>query len=111
MKKIIQLSALALLPASTNLYANHLAAGSVDEETYTMVDSCVADTLDAIPDFDEKGTDNTKTCITIDSLSMFETMAARGDLLEYIEMLGGAANASISFNDNGSVTMTVSQAR
>lgn len=111
MKKIIQLSALALLPASTNLYANHPASGAVDGEAYTLMDSFVDDAPSAIPDFDDMGSGNDKTCITIDSLSMFETMAARGDLLEYIELLGGAANASISFNDNGSVTMTVNQAR
>ena len=111
MKKIFQLSALALLPGSTNLYANHPAADIVDGETYTMMDSFVADTPDAIHDFDEMGAGMTKTSITIDSLSMFETMAARGDLLEYIELLGGTDNASISFNDNGSVTMTVNQVR
>ena len=111
MKKIFQLGALALLPGSTNLYANHPAADIVDGETYTMMDSFVADTPDAIHDFDEMGAGMTKTSITTDSLSTFETMAASGDLLEYIELLGGADNASISFNDNGSVTMTVNQVR
>ena len=81
MKKVLQLSALALLPVSTNLCASHLA------------------------------TEIAKTSITIDSLSIFETMVASGDLLEYIELVGGVDNASISFNDNGSVTMTVTQAR
>ena len=109
MKKIFQLSALALLPASTNLYANHPAADTVEEETYTMTDSFVADTPNAIPGFDEMGSGMTKTTITTDSLSMFETLAARGDLLEYIELLDGAVNASINFNDNGSVTVTVNQ--
>ena len=47
MKKIFQLSALALLPASTNLYANHPAADTADGETYTMIDSFVADTPNA----------------------------------------------------------------
>jgi len=108
MKKVFQLSALALLPASTNLCASHPTTGIVDKEAYTLMDSFVADTLNAIPGFDEIGI--AKTSIIIDSLSMFETMAASGDLLEYIELLGGVDNASISFNDNGSVTMTVNQA-
>ncbi len=109
MKKVFQLSALALLPASTNLCAGHPMTGVVDKEAYTLMDSFVADTPNAIPGFDEIGTGIAKTSITIDSLSMFETMAASGDLLEYIELLGGVDNASISFNDNGSVTMTVNQ--
>ncbi len=109
MKKIFQLSALAFLPVSTNLYANHQAVGTVDEEAYTIMDSFVADKPNTIPGFYEMGAGIAKTSITIDSLSMFETMAARGDLLEYIELLGGAENASITFNDNGSVTVTVNQ--
>ncbi|MCK4676088.1 MAG: hypothetical protein KAT61_09220 [Gammaproteobacteria bacterium] len=110
MKKIFQLSALALLPASTNLCAGHPMTGIVDEEAYTLMDSHVADTSNANPGFDEIVSGIAKTSITIDSLSMFETMVASGDLLEYIELQGGVDNASISFNDNGSVTMTVNQA-
>ena len=109
MKKVFQLSALALLPASTNLCASHPTTGIVDNEAYTLMDSFVADTKNAMRGFDEIGTGIAKTGITIDSLSMFETMAVSGDLLEYIELLGGADNASISFNDNGSVTMMVNQ--
>ena len=113
MKKAFQISALALLPVSTNLCASHLTTGIVDKEAYTLMDSYVANTPSAITGFDEIGTGTgiAKTSITIDSLSMFETMVASGELLEYIELVGGVDNASISFNDNGSVTMTVSQAR
>jgi len=105
MKKLFQLSALALLPASTNLYAHHPAADTVDEEMYTMVDSFAADRAD------KRGGNTIETSITADSLSMFETMAARGDLLEYVESLDGVVDTSISFNDDGSVTMTVNQLR
>ena len=111
MKKIFQLSALALLPASTNLYPQHPATDIVDEEIYTMANSLVADIPNAMPDFDEMGSGMTKTSITTNSLSMFETLAARGDLLEYIELLGGEVNTDISLNDDGSVTMTVNQAK
>lgn len=103
MKKIFQLGALALLPASTNLYAHHPAADTVDEESYAMIDSFVAN----IPD--ETGAGITATSITTDSLSMFETLVARGDLLEYVESLDGVVDTSISFNEDGSVTMTVNQ--
>lgn len=101
MKKLFQLSALALLPAGTNLYAHHPMADIADEEIYTMLDSFVADRPNKM------GSDMTETSITADSLSMFETMAVRGDLLEYVESLDGVVDTSISFNDNGSVTMTV----
>ena len=53
----------------------------------------------------------TKTSITADSFSLFGTLAARGDLQEYIELLDGVVNASINFNDDGSVTMNIYQAR
>ncbi len=85
-----------------------------------MASSFVADIPTAIPDFlmtgflmtdffNEMGSGKIRRSITTNSLSMFETLAARGDLLEYIELLGGAVNSDISLNDNGSVTMTVNQ--
>ncbi len=103
MKKIFQLGALALLPASTNLYAHHPAADTVDEESYAMIDSFVANTPDKMAG------STTETSITTDSLSMFEALVASGDLLEYVESLDGVVDTSISFNDDGSVTMTVNQ--
>lgn len=109
MKKIFQLSALALLPASTNLYADQTTTGTVDEEIYTMADHCAVNTPHATPAFDDRGNTLTETSITINSLSMFETLVARGDLLEYLESLDGAVDTSISINENGSVTMTVNK--
>jgi len=111
MKKIFQISALALLPASTSLYAHPSATDTVDDEIYSMTDSFLADTANAVPDFDETDGSTTRTSITTDSLSMFETLAARGDLLEYIESLDDVVTTSISLNDDGSVTMTVNQLR
>ena len=111
MKKIFQISALALLPASTNLYAHHPAADTVDANSYTMANSFVADIPNATPCFNEMDSGTIKTSITTNSLSMFETLAARGDLLEYIELLGGVVNTDISLNDDGSVTMTVNQVK
>ena len=110
MKKIFQLSTLALLPVSTNLYANHPATDIVDEDIYTLTDNFVADTHHATHAFDEMGGDMTETSITTDSLSTFEALVAR-DILEYVELLDGVVDTSISFNDDGSVTMTVNQLR
>lgn len=111
MRKIFQISALALLPAGTNLYAHTTAVDTVDEDIYSMTDKFAADTPYAKPAFNEMGDAVTETSITIDSLSMFETLVARGDLLEYVEMLDGVVETSISLNDDGSVTMTVNQVR
>lgn len=111
MKKIFQLSALALLPASTNLYAHQPAADTVDEEIYTMIDHSAGNAPHANPAFDKTANEKTETSITINSLSMFETLAARGDLLEYVESLDGVVDTSISINENGSVTMTVNRIR
>ena len=106
MKKIFQLGALALLPASTNLYAHQ---PTVDKEIYTIIDHCTVNTPLAAPAFDEMGNGLTETSITINSLSMFETLVARGDLHEYVESLDGVVDTSISINENGSVTLTVNQ--
>ena len=111
MKKIFQISTLALLPASTNLYANHPVTDIIDEDFYTLTDNFVADTHHATHAFDEMGGDMTKTSITTDSLSTFEALVARKDILEYVELLDGVVDTSISFNDDGSVTMTVNQHR
>ncbi len=111
MKEIFQLTTLALLLVSTNLYAHHPAADIVDEEIYAMIDSFVADTPHATLTFDEMGGGMAETSITTDSLSAFETLVAREDLLEYVELLDGVVDVSISFNDDRSVTMTVNQVR
>ena len=109
MKKIFQLSALALLPASTNLYAHQTTKHTVDEEIYTIVDHSVVNAPQATPTFDDRGNAMTETSITINSFSMFEKLVANGDLLEYVESLDGTVDTSISINENGSVTMTVNK--
>ena len=111
MKKIFQLSALALLIASTNSYAHHPAADIVDEEIYDQIDSMVSDTPHADLTFDEMGGGMTETTITTDSLSDLETLIVQDDLLEYVELLDGVVEVDLSFNDDSSVTMTVNQVR
>ncbi len=111
MKRIFQLSALALLPAGTNLYAQPPPTGTADEEIYTMAESPITGIANALPGFNERGEAITRTSITTNSLSMFETLAARGDLVEYIESLDGVVDTAIGLNDDGSVTMTVNQLR
>ena len=76
-----------MLPASTNLYAHYPAADIVDADSYTMASSFVAEIPNTTPGFNDMDSGTIKTSITTNSLSMFETLAARGDLLEYIELL------------------------
>lgn len=109
MNNFFRLSALALLIASTNSYAHHPAADIVDEEVYEQIDSMVADTPHATLTFDEMGGGVTETSITADSLDDIELLIEEQDLLEYVELLEGVVDVSISFNEDSSVTMTVSQ--
>ena len=109
MNKIFQLIVLALIFGATNLYAHHPAADIVDEEIYEMIDSMVEDTPHATLTFDEMGGGMTELAVTTDSLSRFEDLVVRDDLLEYVELLDGVVDVSLSFNADGSVTMTVNQ--
>ena len=109
MNKFFQLCTLGLIFGSTNLYAHHPAADIVDEEIYEQIDSMVADTPHATLTFDEMGGGVTETSITADSLDDIELLIEEQDLLEYVELLEGVVDVSISFNEDSSVTMTVSQ--
>ena len=111
MKSKIRLTTVAMLLASGNLFAHHPAADIVDEEIYEMIDLMVEDTPHAMLTFDEMGGGMTVTNITTDTLSDFEKLVAQEDLLEYVEQLDGTVDVSLSFNDDRSVTMTVSQVR
>jgi len=111
MRNLLKFSTLALFVTSTNLYAHHPAADIVDEEIYETIDSMVSDTPHADLTFDEMGGGLTETTITTDSTSSLETLIVQEDLLEYVELLDGTVDVDISFNDDRSVTMTVSQIR
>lgn len=111
MNKLFQMSIFALFLISGNLYAHHPAADIVDEEIYEQIDSMVADTPHATLTFDEMGGGMTETSITADSVDEFETLVEEEDLLEYVELLDGVVNVSLSFNDDRSVTMTINQLR
>ena len=110
MNKLFQLIAIALLLGSTNLYAHHPAADMVDEEIYEMIDSMVADTPHATLTFDDMGGSGmTETTITLDSLDDLESLILREDMFEYIELLDGEVEMSITFNEDGTVTVNVIQ--
>lgn len=111
MNKFFQICALVLFFASTNLYAHHPAADIVDEDIYAQIDSMVADTPHADLTFDEMGGGMTETSITADSREEFETLINDEYILEYVELLDGVVDVSISFNPDSSVTMTINQLR
>jgi hypothetical protein len=111
MHKYLQAIILAMLIGSTSAYAHHPAADIVDEEIYARIDDMLADTPHATLTFDEMGGGMTEMTMTADSLREFENMVTNDDLLEYIELLDGVVNVSLSFNDDGSVSMTVNQVR
>ena len=111
MKKFLQSSVLVMFLSSASAFAHHPAADIVDEDVYARIDSMVADTPHATMTFDEMGAGMAVTTITADSLREFETMVASDDLLEYVEMLDGVVDVSLSFNDDLSVTMTINQVR
>ena len=108
MIKLFQTISFALLLSSTLLYAHHPAADIVDEEIYERIDSMVADTPHATLTFDAMGGGMTETTVTADSMRVFEDLIVRDDLLEYVELLDGVVDVSISF-DNGNVIMTINQ--
>ena len=111
MNKFFQLIAIALLLSSTNLYAHHPAADMVDEDIYAMIDSMVEDTPHATLTFDEEmgSSGITETTITLDSVGDLESLILRDDMLEYIELLDGEVDLSITFNEDGSVTVNIIQ--
>ena len=111
MHKHLQLIVLAMFVGSTSAHAHHPAADIVDEDIYEQIDSMVADTPHATLTFDEMGGGMTETTITADSLREFEDMVTNDDLLEYVELLDGVVDVSLSFNDDSSVSMTINQVR
>jgi len=111
MKKLFYTLTLISIFGSLPVWAHHPAADIVDEEIYANIDSMVADTPHADLTFDEMGGGMTETTVTFDSLSTFETMIIRDDLLEYVELLDGVVDVSIAFNDDRSVTLTINQVR
>ena len=111
MKKHMKLGALVLLLGSTRLYAYHPAAEIVDAEIYEQIGSMVADTPHASLIFEEMGGGMTEASITTGSFSELEDLIVRDDLFEYVELLDGVVDVSVTFNDDSSVTLTVNQVR
>lgn len=111
MKKHMKLGALVLLLGSTDLYAYHPAAKIVDTEIYEQIDRMVADSPHAFLSFEDMGGGMTEANITTGSFSELEELIVRDDLFEYVELLDGVVDVSVTFNEDSSVTLTVNQVR
>ncbi len=111
MKKLLLIIATLFVFNASPVLAHHPAADIVDEEIYENIDSMVADTPHADATFEEMGGGLTVTTITYDTLSDFESMIVRDDLLEHVELLDGVVDASIDFNPDETVTLTINQVR
>lgn len=108
MKKVLHIAALVTALTTASAFAHHPAADIVDEEIYAVIDSMVADTPHADLVFADMGGGITEITLTTRTLTSLENMIDDG-LLDYTSMLEGDVGVGIDFNDNGSVTMTITQ--
>ena len=109
MKKMLIAVIICLTMGATPLFAHHAAEGVVDEEVYEMIDTMIADT----PHADMVLAENSETgmwemTITSPNLRSLENMIDDG-LLTYVSMLDDVLSTTLEFNDDNSVTMTVTQ--
>lgn len=109
MKKLIALGTLTISLTAAQAFAHHPAADIVDEDVYLMIDSMVADTPHATLDFEEMGAGMTEMTITTDSVNDMEELIDDENLLEYVESLDGDVSVNLTFNRDGSVSMTINQ--
>lgn len=108
MKKLCSFLIMILALSANPVLAHHAAEGIVDEEIYEMIDSLVADTPHADMTLDDIAIGMTEMTVTTNTLVAMENMLDDG-LLTYISMLDGEVDVSIIFNDDRSVTLTVTQ--
>jgi hypothetical protein len=111
MKKLLIPSAFVLALSAAPVLAHHPAADMVDEDIYANIETMVDDTPHAAMTFDEMGGGMTETTVLFDSLDAMEDMIRQDDLLEYVELLDGVVDVSLSFNPDRTVTLTINQVR
>lgn len=107
MKHSFTFIAFILAMFSTAVFAHHPAADIVDEDIYEIIDSMVADTPHADLTFDQM--DNVlETTVTSQSIVTLDNLLEDG-IMSYVDMLDGDVSVTIDFNDDRSVTMTITQ--
>jgi len=110
MRKIVQAAVVTMAVTAVPAFAHHAAADIVDEDVYEMIDSLVADTPHADMTLEDLGTGMTETTLTTPTITGMENMIDDG-LLDYAAMLDGQVEVRINFGEDGSASMTVTQAR
>ena len=108
MKNLPKIAILALTLTAVPVLAHHAAQGIVDDDVYLMIDDIVADTPHAELTIDDLGGGMTQATIDTATVRSLEGMIDDG-LLTYASMLDGEIEVAIGFNDDGSVTMSVTQ--
>ena len=108
MKRFAPLAATLMFLIALPVIAHHAAEGIVDDEIYAMIDEMVAGTPHGELTLDDLGGGMTE--MTMDDLSVYAMEGMiEDDLLTYLAMLDGKVTASIVFEDDGSITLTVLQ--
>ena len=107
MKKVLGIIAVFVAMTATPLWAHHAAEGMVDQEVYEMIDTMIADTPHAdMVLAEDPETGMWEMTITTPSLRSLETLIDDG-LLTYIDMLDNVETATLEFNDDRSVSISV----
>lgn len=110
MKKFFAATIMSLAIASFPAFSHHPAEGIVDDDVYAMIDELVADTphteMTVEDDFDD--TSMTTTTITTQTLTQTENLIDDG-LLDYVAMLDGDTEVTISFPEDGTTTTSIEQ--
>lgn len=109
MKKLLQIVVMLMSFTTFQAFAHHPAEAMVDAETYEMIDNLVADTPHAEMTVEDFGNDMTTMTLTTSSVSSLENLLGDGVLI-YLQTLDGEVDVNISFNEDGSATMTTIQA-
>ena len=89
--------------------AHHAAEGIIDDETWQMIDDMIADTPHADMTLDDLGGGGMEATIDVQSVNALETLLADTNLLRMLETLDGDVTVTITFNEDGSVTMSILQ--
>ncbi len=101
MKNLIQLSTLALLAASTNIYAHHPAADIVDPDVYAMIEENISDVHLAMT-FDDMGGSSDEVGGAMEArdtesgAEMGGDMADVGSAMESLEVMSSMADVEPS---------------
>lgn len=106
MKKFLTVLVMSIAITCMPAFAHHAADGIVDEETYEMIDDLVSDTPHADMTLEDLGSGMTEITIITDTLTALMNLIEDG-LLEIISDINGDTSITIEFNEDGTITTTI----